>query len=373
MIKSTLKRIVTTPARDSNDEAVRFKIRMQQHVGGALNRPNLMVMELVPGATMLEGCPPTKAAELLDPATPAGRRRLRELGALVAMDALLNNSDRAICGMFDNDGNARNILFTPGDDGHTVAIDQACCSLDPANTISKRLVDRYHQRLDQFLTDIWATEAGSGGGGGGGGGSAEPSSPAGHIAQFLYNETVYDVGDGMQLTVQHTACCVELLQSLRRTERSSPTTPSPTTHHPPLATHHLPPTYFPHSDGRTMLLQGLREGACAVAAIPTDFFTRLKDHFASMVQTDWQNVWADGLKRIHPAFLEDAHARFAASIPEAGSVCSAMKALAEAEGGSVVKARHDKSDLSGWMAEAPLEPYNSETRTVELGVDSQVE
>jgi len=320
MIKSTLKRIVTTPAGDSNDDAVRFKIRMQQYVGGALNRPNLMVMELVPGATMLEGCPPTKAAELLDPATPAGRRRLRELGALVAMDALLNNSDRATCGMFDNDGNARNILFTPGDDGHTVAIDQACCSLDPANTISKRLVDRYHQRLDQFLTDIWATEAGSGGGGGGGG-SAEPSSPAGHIAQFLYNETVYDVGD----------------------------------------------------DGRTMLLQGLREGACAVAAIPTDFFTKLKDHFASMVQTDWQNVWADGLKRIHPAFLEDAHARFVASIPEAGSVCSAMKALAEAEGGSVVKARHDKSDQSGWMAEAPLEPYNSETRTVELGVDSQVE
>ena len=53
-----------------------------------------MVMELVPGATMLEGCPPPKAAELLDAATPVGRRRLRELGALVAMDALLNNSDR---------------------------------------------------------------------------------------------------------------------------------------------------------------------------------------------------------------------------------------------------------------------------------------
>ena len=165
MIKSTLMRIATMPSPDSNDEVVRFNLRTQMYVGAALNRPNIMVMELVPGAMMLEGCPPTKAAELLDPAMPAGRRRLRELGALVAMDALLNNSDRAICGLFDNDGNARNILFTPGDDGHTIAIDQACCTLDPANTISKRLVDRYHQRLDKstfahvmdFKTVFWWT------------------------------------------------------------------------------------------------------------------------------------------------------------------------------------------------------------------------
>ena len=68
--------------------------RIQQYVGSTLNRPNMMVMELVPGATMLEGCSPTAAAALLDPATDEGRRRLRELGALVALDAMLNNSDR---------------------------------------------------------------------------------------------------------------------------------------------------------------------------------------------------------------------------------------------------------------------------------------
>ena len=78
-----------------NDQTVRSHIRIQQQLGGVLDRPNLMVMELISGATMLEGCPPSKAAELLNAATPAGRRRLRELGALVAMDALLNNSDRS--------------------------------------------------------------------------------------------------------------------------------------------------------------------------------------------------------------------------------------------------------------------------------------
>ena len=80
----------------ATDEIVRSQIRIQQYLGSALNRPNLMVMELVPGATMLEGCPPSKATELLNSTTPAGRRRLRELGALVAMDALLNNSDRSV-------------------------------------------------------------------------------------------------------------------------------------------------------------------------------------------------------------------------------------------------------------------------------------
>merc|ERR1711924_224152 len=90
------------------------------------------------------------------------------------------------------------------------------------------------------------------------------SSPAGLVAHFLYNETVHDVGE----------------------------------------------------EGRAMLLQGMREGVMAVAALPTDFFTQLKDHMAAMVQPDWQNVWADGLKRIHVLFLESAHARFRACVED---------------------------------------------------------
>mmetsp|Transcript_33252 Transcript_33252/g.56904 ORF Transcript_33252/g.56904 Transcript_33252/m.56904 type:complete len:277 (-) Transcript_33252:78-908(-) len=218
---------------------------------------------------------------------------------------------RAVCGLFDNDGNARNILFTSGDDGHTVAIDQACCSLDPENAISKRLVDRYHQRLQKFLKDLFAPTAGgaaeAAAGSGGSGNSA-----VGEVAQFLYNETVHDVGD----------------------------------------------------EGRAMLLQGLREGVMAVAALPTDFFNRLKDYMAGMVQTDWQNVWADGLKRIHVLFLENAHARFKACVEDAAHepTLAATRALADAEGGFVVNVMPGRGGSA---------PYEGGPRLVKHGVDGE--
>ena len=71
--------------------------------------------------------------------------------------------------------------------------------------------------------------------GGGTTASTTASSPAAQVAEFLYNETVYDVGE----------------------------------------------------EGRAMLLQGLREGVMAVAALPTEFFTQLKDHMASMIQVSY--------------------------------------------------------------------------------------
>ena len=196
---------------------------------------------------------------------------------------------------------------------------QACCSLDPANTISKRLVDRYHQRLDKFLTHLFTPgaeaavrAAGAAGAAEAVGGGTSASSPAGQIAQFLYNEAVYDVGQ----------------------------------------------------EGRAMLLQGLREGTMAVAALPTEFFSQLKAHMGAMVQTDWQNVWTDGLKRIHVLFLESSHARFRACVEDAAHelTLTATRALADAEGGFVVHT------TAGEGAHAPWE---GELRVVKHSVDGE--
>ena len=78
-------------------------------------------------------------------------------------------------------------------------------------------------------------------------------------------------------------------------------------------------------------------------------------------QIDWKNVWADGLKRIHVLFLENAHARFRACVEDAAyePTLTATRALADAEGGFVVHTT---------AGEGAPAPWEGEPRVVKHGV-----
>ena len=80
------------------------------------SRPSLAVMELVQHSAMLETLPHHVCQAVLDASTAVGRGCLESFGRIMAFDCLINNTDRAPL-IWDNDGNARNILVvTPPDD-----------------------------------------------------------------------------------------------------------------------------------------------------------------------------------------------------------------------------------------------------------------
>lgn len=107
-------------------------------------------MQLVPGATMLEGLPKHKAETLLS--ATGDYPRLNQLGQLLAFDILINNTDRMPASdIWANEGNARNVLFgfssqvcstgqLAGGVGPARAvfgIDQVVISIDPSSPVSR--------------------------------------------------------------------------------------------------------------------------------------------------------------------------------------------------------------------------------------------
>ena len=156
------------------------EVRMKLH--STFNRPVIMIIELVSGAELLFGLPPSSQSAALDSSTEAGARRLRQLGELTAFDAFLNNSDRVPV-VHSNRGNARNVLFSRGADDEAsdiVAIDQVVTSLSESSEIGARLYRAYTERVGAWLAAClrWSSEEdarGSGSGSGGEGTSEEDS------------------------------------------------------------------------------------------------------------------------------------------------------------------------------------------------------
>lgn len=94
--------------------------KLKQRLGGPLDRPQLLIMELVSGASALEGN--ISASKIFGDfrVNSFSRHRLRVLGKILAIDIFLNNSDRIPSQVWDNDGNGGNIMI----------IDKCFCARD---------------------------------------------------------------------------------------------------------------------------------------------------------------------------------------------------------------------------------------------------
>jgi hypothetical protein len=151
--------------------------RVRQRLRGPLDRPQILIMEMVPRATPLEGHP--RAAALLESGGDGGSRaaargRLRALGRVLVTDIVLNNSDRIMAPCWDNDGNGGNLLLLEDADADTaddvptaglVPIDSVVTALQPTDSRTggrSVMCVRYVTRARALLAAI------CGGGGGGG-------------------------------------------------------------------------------------------------------------------------------------------------------------------------------------------------------------
>ena len=88
-IKSTLRRQCGSIA-----EVNGLNVQILCKVEKELDRPVLLIMEMVPGASMLEGMLPNQAQFLFNADQAAGQRRLQQVGRIMAVDLLVNNADR---------------------------------------------------------------------------------------------------------------------------------------------------------------------------------------------------------------------------------------------------------------------------------------
>ena len=111
-------------------------------------------MEFVPGAVSLPSLGAVRCAAAFDPTTDGGRRRLRELGGVVALDALIDNSDRLPV-LWPNRGNARNVLLSEnatGANASVIALDQlARCAAAQSGARGAELRASYLARLERWL------------------------------------------------------------------------------------------------------------------------------------------------------------------------------------------------------------------------------
>jgi hypothetical protein len=179
-----IKEKVKALASDYDDEnSISVLIKVQKE----LDRPVLLIIEMVTGAAMLEGMMPERAQSLLDPDQADGQRRLQQVGQMLAFDVFVNNSDRVPTAVWDNEGNGRNVLMT--DD--VVAIDQAVVAIDPDKAAPA--FAKYLCRARQFLEAVCTGD--------------ENSSAALEALQstreFLKRETLYDVGEKGCAAIAH--------------------------------------------------------------------------------------------------------------------------------------------------------------------------
>lgn len=165
--------------RERGDASGADRVRMR--LRGPLDRPQLLIMELIADAKQLEGN--AHAATLLDPTgdCPLAASRLRAMGRCLAADVLLNYSDRIPAPCWDNEGNGGNILLTKGNVGF-FAIDSGVTTISCATSYSTALRKEYIVRARTFLDTLCA------------GGMQEPFAFE-TIRKFVYSNTGHKLSD----------------------------------------------------------------------------------------------------------------------------------------------------------------------------------
>lgn len=167
---------------DGHPERMVEPLRIRDRIVKVCARPQLLVMQLVQGAISLDELqslhtkPQLLAADsgqhvpkevllaapakVFDTNLPDGRRRLRELGQVLALDIFINNCDR-VPTVFDNAGNPGNVLFSHGaatDRAQVVAVDQDVTAVDPktkAGAVQANL-RTILSRATTFVTEVKA-------------------------------------------------------------------------------------------------------------------------------------------------------------------------------------------------------------------------
>jgi len=84
----------------------------------------------------------------VEPLSDRGRELLRTLGTFVAFDMIINNFDRLPC-VWDNQGNAGNIMFTT-DTAEPMSIDNVVCCISPEH---KAATAKYMERIREVVVD----------------------------------------------------------------------------------------------------------------------------------------------------------------------------------------------------------------------------
>lgn len=104
-----------------NDPAQHIRLEKQ------MNRPFFLIMEYLPKARSFM-MPADEMQALFDPSTPVGTRNLRDIGLVLCLDIVTNNSDRLPL-IWNNEGQLENLIISQA--GQIVAIDNSCCSPAP--------------------------------------------------------------------------------------------------------------------------------------------------------------------------------------------------------------------------------------------------
>lgn len=124
----------------------------------ALDRPVFMIMEFIPGVEV-QGLSQEMAQEYF--CEPQNFKILmKTLGKIALYDILINNWDRMQLGLWDNEGNARNLLISKKITEYRdiVGIDQAVTSIQ--KSVNKVGYDQYLEKVKNFLTDILTNSRG---------------------------------------------------------------------------------------------------------------------------------------------------------------------------------------------------------------------
>ena len=259
--------------------------RVMQMLRGALDRPQVLVMELVPRAAALEGHP--RAAALFEPVKERQRQqqqqpqplssagaggRLRALGHVLAVDVLLNNSDRIVAPCWDNEGNAGNLLLLndEGDCGRgmragLVPIDSVVTSLRTNMPLCAQYVERARAVLASLCADVDAD---------GETGCTKAKATAATLQQvrdFVHNNTGHTLSDAALSLVRAGARqgIVDIAQ----------------------------------------LCCGA--GAASVSTGGSNKLAALRAEVVAAIDVDWQGVWGASAARIDADFLDRMSATFA--------------------------------------------------------------
>lgn len=220
-----------------------LSLRMRRKIGKELDRPNILVMELLPDGQMLEGMTKADAAALFTPAT------LTQVGVVLGFDAFINNSDR-LRSLWDNIGNGRNLLLSKS--LGAVAIDQVINALDLKSEFSAAIVRDYFAKVERLLCGalhltqpkIKSTSEGEGA-------VQYARKVLGNVRAFISASTGHDVGEA---SLSHMA-------------------------------------------------QGIVTLVANVTLIRETDLLSLKEWLDKAVRLDWANVWADSARLVRTDYL----------------------------------------------------------------------
>lgn len=248
LIKKTLKRL----SRDENSEEA---LRVNHKLNSELDRAFYLIFEFIPHSQTLEGIDPALASSILtQPAV------LEALGAIMAIDCLINNMDR-IPAVHDNEGNARNIMFGPLTgatyDLFVYAIDTGITSLNSFDAFTRLRLEKYQERVRALLKSAFGYEE-----------NKDAEQEAVGMLQstrvFIFAESASDIG----------------------------------------------------VEGCKHLLRGLKAMSIQIASLNLSDLEELKERVAALVRVDWEHVWEKSVDLIRIDFLDGMLSLFKGVVAE---------------------------------------------------------